>query len=404
MANGLCSGKLLRWGFVVWAVGASGCASPPYDTPVERKADALNLPERGATLAIDFQTDPSGAPLPRGTVLAEQYAEWGVHFENSFLICDHATDFSTYFAAQQNMVCTHEAGVDPGNPGACFGGQPALGTPLIVDLDFDACELGLVAFPPPGFLPTLPPLGTPTGQLTLDAFDSAGTLESSYVAKSFATIGCDNTGKCLFFNGTPAVAQLPSSTFSTGQLPPAGYHIRRLIITEVGMGALDALRITRCAGFVARCVTKTSCAAPGQDVAPSVSVDFGTEDPDGNPITFSQSPPGPFPLGVLSPVTLTASNGVTTSTCQGSIFGLDCTAPTLTCPAPVTAECSGGCTPITMPPAVAIDDLPGAVTGAGGGDICAGLGTFDFAYRATDLAGNTSICTTAVTVADTKPP
>lgn len=390
---------------IFMAFAESGCGNRPTDTPVEQKAGALSLPARGATISIDFDKDPFGAPLARGTVLAEQYAEWGVHFENSFLIGDVATDFASYWnRSTGNMLCTYDAGVDPLNPGACFGGQPAPGTPLIVDLDFDACQIGIMGVAPTQTIGRVPP--PPLGHVNVQAFDSAGTLGSSGQGTAFPNVDCDRSG-CRFTGEIPAIASFPLSSFSpsSGQLPPAGYHFRRLVITEDGIGAFDSLTITRCAGFVARCVSQDSCAAPGQTVAPSVSIDFGTEDPDGNPITFSQSPPGPFPIGTQTVVTMTASNGLTTSSCQGYIVGRDCTPPTLTCPAPITAECLNGCALIAFPPAVASDDIPGPVTVTPSGhDSCYGEGTRDILYRATDSAGNSSTCTAPLAVADTKPP
>src|SRR5437762_69365 len=94
MANYRGSGWSSGWAVVLAAVACAGCEGRPADTPVERKVGALSIPARGSTIQIDFEKDSFGAPLTRGTVLAEQYAEWGVHFENSFLIGDSATDFA----------------------------------------------------------------------------------------------------------------------------------------------------------------------------------------------------------------------------------------------------------------------------------------------------------------------
>ena len=380
------------------------CQAPPGPAEVERRGQALSLPDRGAKLSIDFEADPFGVPLTRGTVLAEQYAEWGVHFENSFLIGDQATDFTHYWHGSGNMVCTHEAGVDPMNPGACFGGQPAAGTPLVIDLDFDACEVGIEGLTPPETIPPFGPFPSVLGSVTMQAFNAAGTLESSGQVPVSPIVNCG--GGCRLVDELPAFVVLPSSFPVSYPLPPPGFHFRRLVVTEDRVGALDNLGIFRCAGFVARCLSESSCAAPGQTVAPSVSINSGTEDPDGNPITFSQDPPGPFPVGTTTLVTLTANNGVTTSSCRASIFASDCTPPTVTCPPPMTTECvAADCTPFTPPStAVASDDIPGPVTIRNPGVGCYGTGTSSIIYQATDAAGNTASCTTSLTVTDTTPP
>ena len=59
----------------------------------------------------------------------------------------------------------------------------------------------------------------------------------------------------------------------------------------------------------------------------NASIDNGSFDPDGSPITFSQSPSGPYPLG-STPVTLTVtnSNGAS-SKCTGTVTVVDTTPP-----------------------------------------------------------------------------
>ncbi len=394
---------------VLWvgalAVVAGGCMEAPRQTAAaERTARPLMIPERGASITIQFDTDAAGVPIPRGTVLAEQYADWGVHFHGSFIIGDHATDFPAFEANQGNMLCTPESATDPANPGGCAGGPP-LGTPLVVDLDFDAGQAIVGAFPQAGVIHlSSPPAGLPKfGRITLEGFDGSGVLESSYVATSVGVPACGQPACVLDFIAMPVAPGIPTSPLPS--IPAPGYDFRRLVVTESGLRAIQGLSITRRAGFLARCTSRVSCAEPGQALAPSVSVSAGTEDPDGNPITYSQTPAGPFPVGTTTVVTMTASNGITTSSCEGSIEARDCTPPTLTCPPPTTVECVGGCGALTLPMASAIDDLPGSVQIEGGsGGTCVSPSTFQIQFRATDLAGNTATCTTPVAAVDTQPP
>jgi hypothetical protein len=95
-------------------------------------------------------------------------------------------------------------------------------------------------------------------------------------------------------------------------------------------------------GPVARCHDFTTSAnASCQGTAVAANIDNGSSDPNGDPLTFSLSSSGPFPLGT-TPVTLTVSNEVgATSTCTANVIVVDTTPPTLTPPPPVSeALCS----------------------------------------------------------------
>ncbi|WP_271856177.1 BspA family leucine-rich repeat surface protein [Patiriisocius marinus] len=64
----------------------------------------------------------------------------------------------------------------------------------------------------------------------------------------------------------------------------------------------------------------------------AVSLDFdgGSTDPEGEALTFTILPEGPYPLGITD-VTLTVSDGVLNSSCTTTITVIDNTPPTLTC-------------------------------------------------------------------------
>lgn len=60
------------------------------------------------------------------------------------------------------------------------------------------------------------------------------------------------------------------------------------------------------------------------------SIDGGSFDPDGDPITLSQSPPGPYPIGATEvTLTVTDSTGLT-DTCTGTVTIVDPIPPTIT--------------------------------------------------------------------------
>lgn len=87
-------------------------------------------------------------------------------------------------------------------------------------------------------------------------------------------------------------------------------------------------------------------------------VDDGSFDPDGDPITLEQTPPGPYPLGV-TPVTLTVTDdGGLSDSCTAAVTVDDGAAPVIACNAPAaivppdapisfTATATDACGPAT---------------------------------------------------------
>jgi hypothetical protein len=131
------------------------------------------------------------------------------------------------------------------------------------------------------------------------------------------------------------------------------------------------------------------------------SVDNGSFDPDGGPVTLSQSPPGPYPLGTNS-VTLTVmnTNGLI-ATCVATVAVIDATAPVIDCsPQEMVVEfsdetgatvtfslqahdnCSGDVPVVSVPPSGS--RFP--------------IGTNTVTNTATDAAGNSTSCSLRITV------
>jgi hypothetical protein len=142
------------------------------------------------------------------------------------------------------------------------------------------------------------------------------------------------------------------------------------------------------------------------------SIDYGSYDTDGDPITLSQSPPGPYALGqTLVTLTVDDSRGLTDN-CTGYVTVVDDTPPDITCPADITVECSDHCgTPADDP------QLTGFFAGVSAVDICDDtvdlsddrpacfpLGPTTVTFTATDGSGNTQSCPAVVIVVDTTPP
>ncbi len=87
----------------------------------------------------------------------------------------------------------------------------------------------------------------------------------------------------------------------------------------------DALPIAQCQPLVLD--ANENCMA----ITTAEDFDLGSFDPDGNTLTFSVTPEGPYALGVTN-VTLTVNDGNLSASCDTTITVNDTTPPTLTCP------------------------------------------------------------------------
>jgi hypothetical protein len=138
-----------------------------------------------------------------------------------------------------------------------------------------------------------------------------------------------------------------------------------------------------------------TCSAPA-------SVDNGSHDPDNQPgaLTVTQSPSGPFGAGSHS-VILTVSDGQSSASCTATVTVVDITAPVIACPAERIVEATGPEGAQVTPAAAAVSDACGAtVSGPSAGTYP--LGTTAVTYTATDAAGNSASCTTAIHVVDSE--
>ena len=144
--------------------------------------------------------------------------------------------------------------------------------------------------------------------------------------------GVDATGSLTL---TMNVTTVPGSfEIDTTCVDPANH----LEFIESGMSTLPIVPVFT-KGIIT-IVSNTPPIAQCQNVSVSAvanctadaSVDNGSYDPDGGSVTLSQTPPGPYPLGV-TPVTLIVTDALgVKDTCQATVTVIDQTPPVLTCP------------------------------------------------------------------------
>lgn len=134
----------------------------------------------------------------------------------------------------------------------------------------------------------------------------------------------------------------------------------------------------------------------------SASVDNGSHDPDGQPGPFSvsESPTGSLGLGSHA-VTLTASDGLASAQCVGTVTVVDDTPPTLQCPAPRFLECcdGGGVVNYSVPSADNCGAAPVTCSRPSGSTFP--VGQTRVTCNATDGSGNAASCAFSVLVRDT---
>src|SRR2546425_2157799 len=150
-----------------------------------------------------------------------------------------------------------------------------------------------------------------------------------------------------------------------------------------------------------------TCPAPITAEADQVGGAFvvpGAATATGDGVTITSPSVGVFPLGTTT-VTYTATDSSGDSvSCQTTITVVDTTPPVITCPAPITAEATGNESAFVVPGSATAFDTAGpvAINSPAAGSYP--LGTTTVTYSATDQSGNSSSCSSSITVVDTTPP
>ena len=156
---------------------------------------------------------------------------------------------------------------------------------------------------------------------------------------------------------------------------------------------------------IARCQNVTVSADARTCGVDAVSIDNGSYDPDGDPISRSQSPTGPYGLGETSiTLTVTDDSGASDS-CSATVRIVDTTAPALIPPSQKSAECSSATgTTINLDVPTVSDACDSSPTVANDAPTAFPLGTSIVTWSATDTSGNVATAIQEVTVVDTVAP
>ncbi len=190
------------------------------------------------------------------------------------------------------------------------------------------------------------------------------------------------------------------------------FWVVRLGVALVLVGAV--LAAGRHAGGTSLIVTASAatplsitCPAPitaEADQVGGASVVPGAATATGDGVTITGPSAGLYPLGTTT-VTYTATDsGGNSVSCNTTITVVDTTPPSITCPAPITAEATGNESAFVAPGSATAFDIAGPViiTSPSAGSYP--LGTTIVTYSAKDQSGNTSSCSSSITVVDTTPP
>ena len=121
-------------------------------------------------------------------------------------------------------------------------------------------------------------------------------------------------------------------------------------------------------------------------------------------VTITGPAAGIYPLGTTIVAYTATDSAGNSASCATSITVVDTTAPTIVCPAPVTVEATQPFAAFVVVGPATASDIAGPVTVSPAISTVFPLGTTSVTFTATDASGNSSSCSTSVTVVDTTPP
>ena len=263
--------------------------------------------------------------------------------------------------------------------------------------------------------------GGPSGTAAVDIFDTSLTVRLDTLSQARYGLAGTTLGSIGMFGGGSGfsnVVDLYSGATGWSTAPPLSEGRYFLAATTVGNYALfaggygnsgysdivDVYTIqTQNRHPVARCQDVTASADDNcqANIAPG-DVDNGSFDPDGDPITLTLDPAGPYPLGETQ-VTLTVTDDKgASSDCTATITVVDDTAPYVLCPGDITVSNdpgeSGAVVDYEAPDALDNCDMDVEVICEPPSGSMFPIGETEVVCTAIDDAGNQATCFFIVTV------
>ncbi len=182
------------------------------------------------------------------------------------------------------------------------------------------------------------------GATDIDANSDSNTPAA--LAAILDTTLADNGGPTrthALVSGSPAIDAVVGTCPTTDQR-----GLPRPVGNACDIGAFELQQVSNHPP-VAQCHNVTASTVINTCAVPSASINNGSSDPDnGDSITLSQSPAGPYPLGPTA-VTLTVTdNHGAFSSCQSTVTVADGQPPAITCPGDQTATASAGGTAVNF--------------------------------------------------------
>jgi hypothetical protein len=221
--------------------------------------------------------------------------------------------------------------------------------------------------------------------------------ETSDVTFTVAAAGTAPLSYQWCLNGTnlpgATISSLALTRISTVQAGLYSVRITNLfgaVISSNAVLTVNQLPLALCANLVVP--ASANCTAEG-------SVNNGSYDPDDDPITVRQVPPGPFPLGTnLVSLVVTDNHGASNS-CSALVIVQDQTPPVLACPQPMVLEFQDESGALAAFVVTAIDNCsPVSLTVNPASGSRFPIGVTAVAAQALDAASNSARCSFTVTV------
>jgi hypothetical protein len=229
----------------------------------------------------------------------------------------------------------------------------------------------------------------------------------------------DPANLAINYAGDPGASATGGQPISFSFTLPAGKQPFAVAVHEVnsGQGIGDNYSLTVSGACFGGCTTpnavpvakaKNVTVVADDSCSADASIDDGSSDADRDPLTITQSPPGPYPLGATTVLlTVTDPKGATSQT-TATVTVVDTTAPSFSCPAPITRPTAPGtCSALVafaLPTPVEACSLPVTIGSSPAPGSLFPLGVTQVAVTGTDLAENSATCSFAVTVVDKEPP